>query len=272
MKFKVNYIGDSVNFIDFLNKDRRYKLQKVFCEKKRISDDLSAVCGQNLISVKTKEYLESKILSDKYPCDFFLIYSSNLIISKKLIEKFDFYNFHPGSLRDNRGRNPIVWSIILGERQSALSLHKISVEIDAGIVISENKVPVKDTDTFTVLQHRLENRIPSALDELEFFLLGKMKGKAISAPGIYRPKIQEKDFTIDLSKDSIRIIKRKVNSQNVYSGALITHNNQTFYLTKVIKEIAGRPHKNGIIIHKGNILLIYKNRKILAVKFRVKED
>ena len=38
--------------------------------------------------------------------------------------------------------------------------------------------------------------------------------------------MQEKDYTIDLSKDNLCVIKRKINSQKNYNGAILFYKNK----------------------------------------------
>lgn len=228
MKYNIIYIGESCKFLNILQHDNRFSLKFVFCEETRVSQGLKNIAKNLLITVKNKSDLEKKIQKINPQVDFFIMYSTSLIIPQSLIEKYDFYNVHPGSLYTNRGRNPIVWSIILGEDSTVLTLHKITKEIDTGTIISEQSVKIEDNDTFTDVKNNLEAKFSNILDDLILYLNNKILGKQIQQKGIYRRKILPEDYTINIEKDTLKTLKRKINSQNIYNGAILNINDKIF--------------------------------------------
>ena len=205
------------------------------------------------------------------------MYSTSLIIPQSLIEEFDFYNIHTGSLYTNRGRNPIVWSIILGDDSTILTLHKISPEIDTGTIVSEQHVKITDSDTFSEVKANLETKLPNILDDLILYLNNEKSGKQVIQKGIYRRKIMPEDYTINLENDSLKILKRKINSQNTYSGAILNVDDQTFnivginsinYNTKALLGGSGTQVTKRFATFLDNCLMLYFDEYIIDLKYR----
>lgn len=277
MKYNIIYIGESCKFLNILQQDSRFCVKFVFCEESRVSQELKDAAKKLLITVKDKSELETKIQKIKPQVDFFIMYSTSLIIPQSLIEEFDFYNIHTGSLYTNRGRNPIVWSIILGDDSTILTLHKISPEIDTGTIVSEQHVKITDSDTFSEVKANLETKLPNILDDLILYLNNKKSGKQVIQKGIYRRKIMPEDYTINLENDSLKILKRKINSQNTYSGAILNVDDQTFnivginsinYNAKVLLGGRGTQVTKRFATFLDNCLMLYFDEYIIDLKYR----
>lgn len=267
----VNYIGESAIFLENLKSDMRFKIQNVFCKDTRINKELIDSAKELLCPIGGKEDLAEKIINKLPKVDFNIIYSCPIIIPQSLIEIVDFYNIHPGSLYDNRGRNPIVWSLILGNDRTVITLHKIAKEIDCGIIISEKEVFINEDEKFSTLKHKLESKFKSLLDDLYAFIIDNNNVYKIAKNGIYRKKITEADITIDVQHDTYKIIKRKINSQDMYDGALLTLNNNSYRISSIISEQDIVPKKffKKINVDLNNeTIKIYTEGKLLETKFR----
>jgi methionyl-tRNA formyltransferase len=164
-----------------------------------------------------------------------LIYNFRYIIPQQIIDKYQIFNIHPGNLTTNRGGHPISWSILLGDKSTCLSLHKINEHIDLGLLISTYEVDILESDGFIELEKKLNGGLDYILCDLYDYLLGKICGKNITE-GKYNPKIQKKDIIIDVDRDSFEKINRKIRSQSAYNGAVLPIKNYEFYV-KGIKEI-----------------------------------
>ena len=63
------------------------------------------------------------------------------------------FNVHGSLLPDYRGRVPVNWAIIHGERQCGVSLHRMEIKPDAGNLLAQQAVPILGNDTaFDVFQ------------------------------------------------------------------------------------------------------------------------
>ena len=57
------------------------------------------------------------------------------------------YNLHGSLLPKYRGRVPINWAVIHGERESGASLHRMEIKPDAGALVAQEAVPILPNDT-----------------------------------------------------------------------------------------------------------------------------
>lgn len=237
MKYNIGYIGESSKFFEILQNNNQFNCKIVYCEKLRITRYLEKIAVNLLVPISNENHLETHITETLPNVDFFVMYSTSLIIPQSLINRYDFYNIHPGSIVTNRGRNPIVWSILLGDASTCLTLYKISQEIDFGTIISEQPVDISCNDTFSTLRNKLENKLLACIKDLSMYLVGKKKPKNIHTKGIYRKKISQIDYTIDIETDSLDTLMRKINSQDIYNGALLKVENTFYYITAIRNSI-----------------------------------
>jgi methionyl-tRNA formyltransferase len=82
------------------------------------------------------------------------------------------YNMHGSLLPNYRGRVPVNWAIIHGERHTGATLHQMVTKPDAGAIAAQQAVPILPDDTaFDVFQKvtvaaelALDKALPSILD------------------------------------------------------------------------------------------------------------
>ena len=83
------------------------------------------------------------------------------------------YNMHGSLLPKYRGRVPVNWAVIHGERQTGATLHEMVTKPDAGAIAGQQAVPILPDDTaFEVFQKVtvaaemvLDNTLPSILND-----------------------------------------------------------------------------------------------------------
>ena len=80
--------------------------------------------------------------------------------SKIKIQKFKIYNFHLGSLKNQRGSFIFFYKFIKKWNKIFLTFHEISDKFDVGKIINEREIPLKDnclsTDIFFVYLKNLD--------------------------------------------------------------------------------------------------------------------
>ena len=218
---KVVYIGYSDIMMKYLLESELFDLIMVIGKEGRMNKNQYQMIEKNHIPYY--EIIDRKELEKiKYPKEEFtvIIYKFEYIIPKSMIEKFRFINFHGGSLKDNRGAHAPVWSILNQHKTSCMSMYELTGGIDEGLLIAEYPVDITTDDDINTLNAKLASGIPRLLVSLDNYLSGNIKGILVK-DGVYNPKIQEKDFTIDIENDSVREISAKIRSQISYYGALI---------------------------------------------------
>ena len=215
----VGYIGFSITMLRYMISYKNFEVKCCFCENNRHTDELQQLCKENNI-----EYLkienENDLLNNikKKGIVNYIMYECGMIIPEKVIECVNIYNFHPGSLENNRGRTPIINSILRGDSYTKMSVYQIGVAIDSGREIASSIIKIEQEDDSRDVKEKLENTIPELLEQLDVYL---SIGKYQDIGGIYCPKIQQGDYTINLKEDTLEKVSRKIRSQALYKGAVL---------------------------------------------------
>ena len=100
------------------------------------------------------------ILSAAYP----QIFSRELIA----IPPRGSVNFHPSLLPRYRGAHPHFWVIAMGEKESGLTAHFMTEEIDAGDIVAQISYPIEDLD-YGQLYERMIAETPAIVREVALF-------------------------------------------------------------------------------------------------------
>jgi methionyl-tRNA formyltransferase len=106
------------------------------------------------------------------------------------IPRHGFLNIHPSMLPAYRGPEPVYWAIADGAESTGITLHRAVPKFDAGPVLAQVAVPVKDTDTAGTLTRRLVDAGTVLVGFALRGLLADSPGKPIDpAAGSYRPSV-----------------------------------------------------------------------------------
>ncbi len=91
------------------------------------------------------------------PIDLILIVSWRYLVPESIYSRarHGCFVFHDSLLPKYRGFAPTVWSIINGERETGVSLFKISDHVDAGEIVEQRKTPISEDDTIAEVMERI---------------------------------------------------------------------------------------------------------------------
>lgn len=64
-------------------------------------------------------------------------------------------NVHSSLLPKYRGAAPIHWAVINGERETGLTIMKVTARMDAGDILAQEKIKIDDEDTAVTLRSRM---------------------------------------------------------------------------------------------------------------------
>ncbi|BAY94735.1 MULTISPECIES: methionyl-tRNA formyltransferase [unclassified Tolypothrix] len=118
-----------------------------------------------------------KVLILKFQPDCVVVSSYNQILPPALIELSTFINVHYSPLPQYRGRANVNWAIINDEPCAAISIHKISPDLDEGNIFFQQLIPIHRNDTVADLYDRL--------NEIQKQNLGEIVVKALNGyPGV----------------------------------------------------------------------------------------
>ena len=65
------------------------------------------------------------------------------------------FNMHPSKLPAYRGRAPVNWVLVNGERETGVTLHYMVARADAGDIVAQETVAIEDHDTALTLSRKL---------------------------------------------------------------------------------------------------------------------
>ena len=73
---------------------------------------------------------------------------------------------HPAPLPRNRGRHPLIWSIVLGLRESASTFFIMNEGVDSGKIVSQEAFAIRYEDTAADVYERMTQTISRQLERL----------------------------------------------------------------------------------------------------------
>ena len=162
------------------------------------------------------------------PDFIFSFYYRNMLSPELLdIPRQGAFNVHGSLLPKYRGRVPVNWAIIHGERECGVSLHRMVVKPDAGKLLAQQAVPILINDT----AHEVFQKLKCAAESLILDQVPRMiAGTSIETPldlakGSYfsgrRPQDGKIDWTLPARQihDLIRAVAPPYPGAFFQSGA-----------------------------------------------------
>jgi methionyl-tRNA formyltransferase len=112
---------------------------------------------------KLMEYLDDYVIHSLINC-----FCNFRFVS--LLSFYDCYNIHPSPLPAYKGRHPMHWALIEGEKEFGITIHKMTSSIDEGPIFWQTMVKVFPNDSVADLRDRLfrqlQNGFPRFIKEL----------------------------------------------------------------------------------------------------------
>jgi len=181
-----------------------------------------------------------KKINKKY--DYIVACGYQKIISNQILNKAKIkaINIHPGSIF-NPGAGCYSYPIFNKDKFSGVTCHELTSKPDTGTVIIEKRFPLYPNDDFTSLQGRTLVNVLEIFYEIMDIIIRKKKLPISKNQWKRKPRYQKdyvKDLlTINIKKDSKKVIERKVISANpLYPGPYIEINGKK----KTIQIIDGK--------------------------------
>jgi methionyl-tRNA formyltransferase len=141
-----------------------------------------------------------KQVKDCCPDFIFSFYYRHMLASELLeTPSRGAFNVHGSLLPDYRGRVPVNWAIIHGEKETGVSLHRMEVKPDAGNLLAQQAVPILRNDTaFDVFQKLKCVAETLLIDTVPEMILGTAVEKPLDlARGSYFSGRKPEDGRID---------------------------------------------------------------------------
>jgi methionyl-tRNA formyltransferase len=117
------------------------------------------------------------------------------------------YNMHGSLLPKYRGRAPVNWAVLRGERETGATLHEMVAKPDAGGIVDQMAVPILPDDTAHEVMRKVTTAAEIVLDRtLPSLLAGKARVRPQDlAHGSYFGKRTPEDGRIDWHLSGARI-------------------------------------------------------------------
>ena len=158
-KITIGFFGDGQWAYNSVKNLLKHKFIKInfFCLRAR-TPDKKLLKLANKLNIKCFNFKNVNMLNNinrmnKFNSDLLVSVSYDQIFKKKIIECCDLgiINCHCGALPYYRGRSPINWAIINGEKSFGVTVHYVNEKIDQGNIIVQKKYQIKKKDDFKSL-------------------------------------------------------------------------------------------------------------------------
>ena len=117
------------------------------------------------------------------------------------------FNMHGSLLPKFRGRAPLNWAILKGERETGVTLHEMVEKPDAGRIVGQQAVPIGPDDNAVEVFHRMTDAAEAVLKRhLPEIVRGNVKWKPNDlSRGSYYGRRRPDDGRIDWSRPAQEI-------------------------------------------------------------------
>tara|TARA_Y100000590_G_C15746673_1_gene1022317 strand:+ start:6017 stop:6937 length:921 start_codon:yes stop_codon:yes gene_type:complete len=254
-----------LNLIKLLIKDNNYIIDFVVLRQK-IDFKILKLCKKkniNCFNFKNINSKKSLKILEKFRSDIFVSMSYNQIFKKNFMisMKKKIINCHAGALPYYRGRSPINWAIINGEKQIGITTHFVNSKIDRGDILDQKFIKILKNDNFKTILQKCYTICPMQL----YKVLKKIKNKSIRAikqlsiskRGSYYFKRKKGDEIINFNND-YKVLN------NFIRGLVFPSVGATFFYNKksytVMKSHFCKKTKNINDIYNGTILGVTKKK------------
>jgi methionyl-tRNA formyltransferase len=156
------------------------------------------------------------------PAVIYSFYYRNLIADEVLrLAAFGAYNLHGSMLPKYRGRAPVNWMLVNGEREAGVTLHHMIARADAGDIVAQRGVPITDDDTALTLYRKLVPMAATLVREFHPLIIEGIapRRRQVLAEGSYFGRRRPEDGRIDWNWPARQIFNLVRAVTHPYPGA-----------------------------------------------------
>ncbi len=191
---------------------------------------------------------------------FSFYYRSMLRAPLLAIPKFGALNMHGSLLPKYRGRVPVNWAVIRGEKETGATLHYMVEKPDAGDIVSQRAVSIGPDETAFDVFAKVTDAATAVLDAA---LPALMRGEYLGTPqnlsqGNYFGGRKPEDGRIDWNRPAVEI-------HNLVRGVAPPYPGAFFYLHGKRIKLLGTKHVSEKLIDTGSTGIIALGGKLHAV-------
>lgn len=197
-------------------------------------DDLAAAHEVPLVVVKDLNSPENVERIAKLRPDLILVIGWTRLLGSALLRlpPLGAVGFHASLLPRYRGRAPVNWVLINGERETGNTMFFLDDGVDTGDVIDQRRIPILDEDDCGTLYEKVAD---SAVDMLIEHLPQLKTGTAPRCvqddrQATVMPRRRPADGLIDWARDSRSLFNWVRAQTHPYPGAFTTHAERRLYI------------------------------------------
>ncbi len=252
------FLGNEIAYLDTLR--ARTDLRCIVAEP--VALEARRVFGSSLVYAerhKIATMSPSTLLSSPPPADLIVSAGFGRRIPRRIIDlpTIGIINIHASLIPAYRGRHPLNWAIINGERETGVTIHHVNEHIDEGAIIAQQTVPIRPNDRILDV-HRKTVAVGRTLLEQVLDAVGtdafKGKPQDASAAAYYPPRTPA-DGLINWqqSAEQIRNLVRALTPP--YPGAFFHHEGEKIVVEEVsvLPEDMAPNRPGTVTTHKGNM-------------------
>lgn len=237
-KIKVGFLGYGTRALEALMEHPKYEVKYFLAPRARLCQDVYDAQEKYKDQLKMEIIEDNEMLAQRFSqiddVKCFIMNACPIILKRNVLDNMKIFNIHPGDLRYNRGHQPQMWSVLLGEPSTKITLHAVGEQIDAGTIIKSKSISISpQDDALTVLDHA-EDQIPYLLDGLYSYLIENALPEGEVQGGEYRRLMIYSDYEISLQEDSFEQIQRKIFARIMNHGAFFQYSGECIYVDKII--------------------------------------
>jgi methionyl-tRNA formyltransferase len=179
--------------------------------------------------------------------DIIFSFSFRNMIREEILQipRLGAFNMHESLLPKYRGRSPINWAVLHGERETGATLHHMESRIDAGDIVDQQAVPIGPDDTafevFTKVTIAAREVLERQIDAIKTGTAPRIQQDESKATtfGGRKPEYGRIDWT--QGAESIYNLIRA--ATHPYPGAFTEVNGMRFFIwrAKQLREYSGTP-------------------------------
>ena len=195
-------------------------------------------------SVNTPEWIER--IRSWEPDLIFSFYYRNMIKEEILnIPPLGAFNMHGSLLPRYRGRVPINWAVLHGEKETGVTLHYMVKRADAGDIVDQEAVPIGHEDTAQDVFNKCVKAARRVLErQLDSLTMGTApRRKQDESLATYFGGRTPEDGRIDWTEDAEKIYNLIRAVTHPYPGAFTQANGKKLFIwwAKPVKDPGGTP-------------------------------
>ncbi|MDR1365993.1 MAG: hypothetical protein LBJ03_02785 [Holosporales bacterium] len=225
-------IAIKAEVVGVVTKDRS-KFNSDFCDLTPLCDKAN-IPYRFAVDINTRETTDW--IKSLNPDVIFCFGWSNLIKQELLnLTEIGVIGFHPTNLPQNRGRHPIIWTLVLGLSKTASTFFIMDDGVDSGDILSQIPINVSYEDNARSLYNKIastaESQLEQLCDELKYRKLTRFKQNDRQAN--YWRKRDEHDGLIRFNMSSMAIYNLVRALSKPYVGAHLIYNSKKVIVWKI---------------------------------------